>query len=334
MKKSILITGGAGFIGSHLLRLLVNKYPETNFVNFDSLTYAADLKRIDDISNKPNYNFVHGDIRVLSSLRTLFEKYNFDSIIHLAAESHVDQSITNPFSFAQTNVIGTINLLEIAREFWNTNFEDKLFYHISTDEVYGTLEDEGSFKESDTYKPRSPYSASKASSDHFVNSYFHTYGLPIIISNCSNNFGPDQDYEKLIPLVIKKIVKKESIPIYGEGKNIRDWLYVGDHVRAIELIFRNGRIGQNYNIGGQNEIRNIDLVNQIIKICDKLLDRPENSSLKFIKFVQDRKGHDYRYSVDFSKLKNELDWNPMKNFNEGLNETVKSYIDKLKTIKK
>lgn len=332
MKKSVLITGGAGFIGSHLLRLLVNKYPETNFVNFDSLTYASDLKRIDDISNKPNYNFVHGDIRVLSSLRTLFEKYNFDSIIHLAAESHVDQSITNPFSFAQTNVIGTINLLEIAREFWNTNFEDKLFHHVSTDEVYGTLEDEGSFKESDAYKPRSPYSASKASSDHFANSYFHTYGLPIIISNCSNNFGPDQDYEKLIPLVIKKIVEKESIPIYGEGKNIRDWLYVGDHVRAIELIFRNGRIGQNYNIGGQNEIRNIDLVNKIIKICDKLLDRPENSSLKFIKFVQDRKGHDYRYSVDFSKLKNELGWNPMKNFNEGLNETVKSYIDKLKEI--
>ena len=334
MKKSILITGGAGFIGSHLLRLLVNKYPETNFVNFDSLTYAADLKRIDDISNKPNYNFVQGDIRVLSSLRTLFEKYDFDSIIHLAAESHVDQSITNPSSFAQTNVIGTLNLLEIATEFWNSNLEDKLFYHVSTDEVYGTLEEEGSFKESDTYKPRSPYSASKASSDHFANSYFHTYGLPIIISNCSNNFGPDQDYEKLIPLVIKKIVEKESIPIYGEGKNIRDWLYVGDHVRAIELIFRNGRIGQNYNIGGQNEIRNIDLVNQIIKTCDKLLDRPENSSLKFIKFVQDRKGHDYRYSVDFSKLKNELGWNPMKNFNEGLNETVKSYIDKLKTIKK
>ncbi len=334
MKKSVLITGGAGFIGSHLLRLLVNKYPETNFVNFDSLTYAADLKRIDDISNKPNYNFVHGDIRVLSSLKTLFEKYNFDSIIHLAAESHVDQSITNPFSFAQTNVIGTLNLLETAREFWNTNFEDKLFYHVSTDEVYGTLEEEGSFKESDTYKPRSPYSASKASSDHFVNSYFHTYGLPIIISNCSNNFGPDQDYEKLIPLVIKKIVEKESIPIYGEGKNIRDWLYVGDHVSAIELILKNGRIGQNYNIGGQNEIRNIDLVNQIIKISDRLLDRPENSSLKFIKFVQDRKGHDYRYSVDFSKLKNELGWNPMKNFNEGLNETIKSYIDKLKTIKK
>ena len=334
MKKSILITGGAGFIGSHLLRLLVNKYPETNFVNFDSLTYAADLKRIDDISNKPNYNFVQGDIRVLSSLRTLFEKYDFDSIIHLAAESHVDQSITNPSSFAQTNVIGTLNLLEIATEFWNSNLEDKLFYHVSTDEVYGTLEEEGSFKESDTYKPRSPYSASKASSDHFANSYFHTYGLPIIISNCSNNFGPDQDYEKLIPLVIKKIVEKESIPIYGEGKNIRDWLYVGDHVRAIELIFRNGRIGQNYNIGGQNEIRNIDLVNQIIKICDKLLDRPENSSLKYIKFVQDRKGHDYRYSVDFSKLKNELGWNPKKNFNEGLNETVKSYIHKLKTIKK
>ena len=334
MKKSILITGGAGFIGSHLLRLFVNKYPETNFVNFDSLTYAADLKRIDDISNKPNYNFVQGDIRVLSSLRTLFEKYDFDSIIHLAAESHVDQSITNPSSFAQTNVIGTLNLLEIATEFWNSNLEDKLFYHVSTDEVYGTLEEEGSFKESDTYKPRSPYSASKASSDHFVNSYFHTYGLPIIISNCSNNFGPDQDYEKLIPLVIKKIVEKESIPIYGEGKNIRDWLHVGDHIRAIELIFKNGRIGQNYNIGGQNEIRNIDLVNQIIKICDKLLGRPENSSLKFIKFVQDRKGHDYRYSVDFSKLKNELGWNPMKNFNEGLNETVKSYIDKLKTIKK
>ena len=334
MKKSILITGGAGFIGSHLLRLFVNKYPETNFVNFDSLTYAADLKRIDDISNKPNYNFVKGDIRVLSSLRTLFEKYDFDSIIHLAAESHVDQSITNPSSFAQTNVIGTLNLLEIAREFWNSNLEDKLFYHVSTDEVYGTLEEEGSFKESDTYKPRSPYSASKASSDHFVNSYYHTYGLPIIISNCSNNYGPDQDYEKLIPLVIKKIVEKESIPIYGEGENIRDWLYVDDHIRAIELIFKNGRIGQNYNIGGQNEIRNIDLVNQIIKICDKLLGRPENSSLKFIKFVQDRKGHDYRYSVDFSKLKNELGWNPMKNFNEGLNETVKSYIDKLKTIKK
>ena len=334
MKKSILITGGAGFIGSHLLRLLVNEYPETNFVNFDSLTYAGDLKRIDDISNQPNYNFVHGDITDLSLLKILFEKYNFDSVIHLAAESHVDQSITNPFSFAQTNVLGTLNLLEIAKEFWSKNFNDKLFYHISTDEVYGSLREEGSFKEIDPYKPRSPYSASKASSDHFVNSYFHTYGLPIIISNSSNNYGPDQDYEKLIPLVIKNIFEKKSIPIYGKGENIRDWVYVGDHVRAIELIFKNGRIGENYNIGGQNEIRNIDLVNQIIKICDKLLDRPENSSLKFIKFVQDRKGHDYRYSVDFSKLNNEFGWNPMKNFNEGLQETIKSYIDKLKTIKK
>jgi len=334
MKKSILITGGAGFIGSHLLRLLVNEYPETNFVNFDYLTYAGDLKRIDDISNQPNYNFVHGDITDLSLLKILFEKYNFDSVIHLAAESHVDQSITNPFSFAQTNVLGTLNLLEIAKEFWNKNFNDKLFYHISTDEVYGSLREEGSFKEIDPYKPRSPYSASKASSDHFVNSYFHTYGLPIIISNSSNNYGPDQDYEKLIPLVIKNIFEKKSIPIYGKGENIRDWIYVGDHVRAIELIFKNGRIGENYNIGGQNEIRNIDLVNQIIKICDKLLDRSDNSSSKFIKFVQDRKGHDYRYSVDFSKLKNEFGWNPKKNFNEGLQETVKSYIDKLKTIKK
>ena len=327
MKKSILITGGAGFIGSHLLRLLVNKYPETNFVNYDSLTYAADLKRIDDISNKPNYNFVHGDIKVLSSLRTLFEKYNFDSIIHLAAESHVDQSINNPFSFAQTNVIGTLNLLEIAREFWNTNFEDKLFYHVSTDEVYGSLGETGLFLEETSYDPKSPYSASKASSDHFVRAYGNTYALPFVISNCSNNYGPNQFPEKLLPLFINNIKNGKSLPVYGDGKFTRDWLYVEDHAIAIDKIYHDGCIGETYNIGGFNEWTNIDLIKLLCKQMDIELGQEPGTSEKLITYVKDRPGHDKRYAIDANKLKNNLGWEPSLQFEEGLRKTIAWYLN-------
>lgn len=327
MKKTILITGGAGFIGSHLVRFMVNKYPKSNVVNFDSLTYAGDLERIKDISKEPNYSFIRGDITDLSLLKSLFSSYDFDSIIHLAAESHVDQSIKKPLEFAQTNIIGTLNLLEIARKSWNDKFKRKLFYNISTDEVYGTLGEEGSFIETNKYSPRSPYSASKASADHFVKAYYYTYGMPIIISNSSNNYGPNQYHEKLIPLVIKKIVENRSIPVYGDGQNVRDWLYVGDHIEAIDLIFKNGKIGQNYNIGGDNEIRNIDLIHRIIKICDKFLGRSAMASLKLIKYVNDRKGHDYRYSVNSSKLRRELKWKPKTIFEEGLEKTVINYLN-------
>ena len=326
MYKSILITGGAGFIGSHLVRRWVNSYAETKVVNLDMLTYASNIKNLKEIENKNNYFFVKGDIADPLLVAKLFELYDFDGVIHLAAESHVDQSIEKPMNFATTNVIGTLNLLEIARKNWQNKFKGKLFYHVSTDEVYGTLQEAGSFLETTPYDPRSPYSASKASSDHFVKAYSATYGMPIIISNSSNNYGAHQHVEKLIPLVIKNIVNREPIPIYGDGKNIRDWIYVEDHIEAINLIFNNGERGHKYNIGGDNEIRNIDLVNKIIILCDNLLGRSEGDSKSLIKFVEDRKGHDYRYSVDSSKLKNDLDWYPNTNFEKGLKKTILYYL--------
>ena len=332
MYKSILITGGAGFIGSHLVRRWVNSYAETKVVNLDMLTYASNIKNLKEIENKNNYFFVKGDVADPLLVAKLFELYDFDGVIHLAAESHVDQSIEKPMNFATTNVIGTLNLLEIARKNWQNKFKGKLFYHVSTDEVYGTLQETGSFLETTAYDPRSPYSASKASSDHFVKAYSVTYGMPIIISNSSNNYGPNQHVEKLIPLVIKNIVNREPVPIYGDGKNIRDWIYVEDHIEAIDLIFNNGVKGQKYSIGGDNEIRNIDLVNKIIILCDNLLGRSEGDSKSLIKFVEDRKGHDYRYSVDSSKLKNDLDWYPKTNFEKGLKKTILYYLKKFGAV--
>ena len=332
MYKSILITGGAGFIGSHLVRRWVNSYAETKVVNLDMLTYASNIKNLKEIENKSNYFFVKGDIADPLLVAKLFELYDFDGVIHLAAESHVDQSIEKPMNFATTNVIGTLNLLEIARKNWQNKFKGKLFHHVSTDEVYGTLQETGSFLETTAYDPRSPYSASKASSDHFVKAYSVTYGMPIIISNSSNNYGPNQHVEKLIPLVIKNIVNREPIPIYGDGKNIRDWIYVEDHIEAINLIFNNGERGQKYNIGGDNEIRNIDLINKIIILCDNLLGRSKGDSKSLMKFVEDRKGHDYRYSVDSSKLKNDLGWYPKTNFEKGLKKTILYYLKKVGTV--
>tara|TARA_Y100001970_G_scaffold149455_1_gene183397 strand:- start:413 stop:1411 length:999 start_codon:yes stop_codon:yes gene_type:complete len=332
MYKSVLITGGAGFIGSHLVRKWVSSYPQTKVVNLDILTYASDIDNLKEIENKSNYFFVKGDIADPLLVTKLFELYDFDGVIHLAAESHVDQSIEKPMNFAATNVIGTLNLLEIARKTWQNKFEGKLFYHVSTDEVYGTLQETGSFSETTAYDPRSPYSASKASSDHFVKAYSITYEMPTIISNSSNNYGPNQHVEKLIPLVIKNIVNKEPIPIYGDGKNIRDWIYVEDHIEAIDLIFNNGERGHKYNIGGDNEIRNIDLVNKIIISCDNLLGRSKGDSKSLIKFVEDRKGHDYRYSVDSSKLKNDLDWYPKTDFEKGLKKTILYYLKKFGVV--
>ena len=332
MYKSILITGGAGFIGSHLVRRWVSLYPQTKVVNLDALTYASDIDNLKEIENKSNYFFVNGDIADSLLVAKLFELYDFDGVIHLAAESHVDQSIEKPMNFANTNVIGTLNLLEIARKTWKDKFKGKLFYHVSTDEVYGTLQETGSFSETTAYDPRSPYSASKASADHFVNAYSITYGMPTVVSNSSNNYGPNQHVEKLIPLVIKNIVNREPIPIYGDGKNIRDWIYVQDHIEAINLIFNNGERGHKYNIGGDNEIRNIDLVNKIIILCDNLLGRSKGDSKSLIKFVEDRKGHDYRYSVDSSKLKNDLDWYPKTNFEKGLKETILYYLKKFGAV--
>ena len=326
MRESVLITGGAGFIGSHLIRRLVNRYPDSHFVNLDALTYAGDLKKLEDVSGLKNYQFVEGDISDASLLKPLFKEYHFDGVIHLAAESHVDLSIKDPLNFAQTNVMGTLTMLEAAKQAWKPGMEGKLFYHVSTDEVYGSLGEEGLFEETTPYDPRSPYSASKAASDHFVRSYYHTYGMPVVISNCSNNYGPDQFPEKLIPLIIKNIVNENSLPVYGDGQNVRDWLYVEDHAEAIDLIFNKGEIGETYNVGGNNEIRNIEIVNQLIKACDRQLNRPKGSSEKLIEFVKDRLGHDYRYAIDASKLENELGWSPKTNFKDGLDKTVRSYL--------
>ena len=325
--KNILITGGAGFIGSHLVRFMVNQYPNTHFINLDVLTYAGNTEKLKDIENISNYRFLKGDIADAKSLKKLFTEFEFDGVIHLAAESHVDQSIKKPFDFAQTNVIGTLTLLETARSVWEGNYENKLFYHVSTDEVYGSLGEKGKFLETTPYDPRSPYSASKAASDHFVRAYFHTYGLPVVLSNCSNNYGPDQYPEKLIPLIIQNIVKEKPLPIYGDGKNIRDWLYVEDHVAAIDLIFNKGKVGETYNIGGNNELRNIQIVNQLIAIVDSQLGRPEGYSKKLITFVPDRLGHDYRYAIDSSKIEKELGWTPKTPFQKGLEKTVTSYLN-------
>ena len=331
-KRSILITGGAGFIGSHLVRLMINRYPNTHFVNLDALTYAGDTSKIKDIASQSNYNFVHGNITDTPLVKKLFTQYDFDGVIHLAAESHVDQSIKNPLNFAQTNVIGTLTLLETARRAWDGSFEGKRFYHVSTDEVYGSLGAKGKFQETTAYDPRSPYSASKAASDHFVRAYYHTYGLPVVLSNCSNNYGPDQYPEKLIPLFIKYILQEKPLTVYGDGQNVRDWLYVEDHAEAIDLIFQKGNLGETYNVGGNNEIKNIDIVQQLIAIADRHLLRAEGHSKKLIKYVTDRPGHDFRYAIDASKIKNELNWEPKTSFSTGIGKTVIWYLKHFKTL--
>jgi dTDP-glucose 4,6-dehydratase len=325
-KKNLLITGGAGFIGSHVVRLFVKKYPDYNIVNLDKLTYAGNLQNLTDIDKSPNYSFVKGDITDSDFIQELFQKYNFDGVIHLAAESHVDRSISNPMEFVFTNIIGTVTLLNAARTQWKDNFEGKRFYHISTDEVYGSLGDEGFFTEETAYDPRSPYSASKASSDHLVRAYFHTFGLPVVVSNCSNNYGPNHFPEKLIPLMINNIIHNKPLPVYGKGENVRDWLYVIDHARAIDVIFHKGREGETYNIGGHNEWTNIALVQLLCRIMDIKLERPEGTSEKLINFVKDRAGHDLRYAIDSSKLSNELGWQPSLQFEEGLEKTVDWYL--------
>ncbi|MBO5975319.1 MAG: dTDP-glucose 4,6-dehydratase, partial [Paludibacteraceae bacterium] len=326
MKRNILITGGAGFIGSHLVRLMVNKYPEYQIFNLDKLTYAGNLANLADVEDKPNYTFIKEDICNFEAVRAIFEENKIDAVIHLAAESHVDRSIEDPFSFAQTNVLGTLSLLQAAKWQWKDNFEGKLFYHVSTDEVYGALGEDGFFVETTPYKPHSPYSASKASSDHFVRAFHDTYGLPVVVSNCSNNYGSYQFPEKLIPLFINNIRQNKPLPVYGKGENVRDWLYVEDHARAIDVIFHNGKVGETYNIGGFNEWKNIDLIKVLIKVVDKELGRLEGASEKLITYVKDRAGHDLRYAIDSSKLKNELGWEPSLQFEEGIEKTVRWYL--------
>ncbi|OFY27721.1 MAG: dTDP-glucose 4,6-dehydratase [Bacteroidetes bacterium GWF2_41_61] len=330
--KNILITGGAGFIGSHLVRLMVTKYPHYNIINLDKLTYAGNLENLKDIEDSPNYRFIKGDICDTALIPKLLRDNKIDGIIHLAAESHVDRSIKDPFAFANTNVIGTLNLLQSAKNYWGEagkeGFEGKLFYHVSTDEVYGSLEQEGTFFTEDTkYDPHSPYSASKAASDHFVRAFHDTYGLPVVISNCSNNYGSFQFPEKLIPLFINNICNNRPLPVYGKGENVRDWLYVEDHAVAIDLIFHKGKTGDTYNIGGFNEWRNIDLIKVMIKTVDRLLGRPQGSSDSLITYVTDRAGHDLRYAIDSTKLNKELGWSPSLQFEEGLEKTVRWYLD-------
>lgn len=324
--KTILITGGAGFIGSHVVRRFVTKYPEYAIVNLDKLTYAGNLANLEDVEKEPNYRFIKGDIVDGEFLMKLFEKHRFDGVIHLAAESHVDRSILSPMEFVYTNVTGTVNLLNAARHIWEDDYSGKIFYHISTDEVYGSLGEEGLFTEKTPYDPHSPYSASKASSDHFVRAYHDTYGLPVVISNCSNNYGSYQFPEKLIPLFIHNIKNSKPLPVYGKGENVRDWLWVEDHVSAIDIIYHKGKPGETYNVGGFNEWKNIDLIRVICRVMDRKLGHPEGESEKLITFVKDRAGHDLRYAIDATKLKNELGWEPSLQFEEGIEKTIDWYL--------
>ena len=333
MKQSIIITGGAGFIGSHVVRLFVNKYPDYRIINVDKLTYAGNLENLKDIEEKPNYRFVRADICDFDTIYALMQEEHVTGVIHLAAESHVDRSIKDPFTFARTNVMGTLSMLQAAKLYWESlpeKYEGKRFYHISTDEVYGALSiehPEELFTETTKYNPHSPYSASKASSDHFVRAFHDTYGMPTIVTNCSNNYGPYQFPEKLIPLFINNIRHRKPLPVYGKGENVRDWLYVVDHARAIDIIFHNGKIAETYNIGGFNEWRNIDIIKVVIKTVDKLLGRPEGADLDLITFVTDRAGHDMRYAIDSRKLQRELGWEPSLQFEEGIEKTVRWYLE-------
>jgi len=333
-KRTILVTGGAGFIGSHVVRRFVTNYPQYQIVNFDALTYAGNLENLRDVESSPNYSFEKGDITDEKKLDEVFGDYGFDAVIHLAAESHVDRSIIDPLAFVKTNVLGTATLLNASRKFWNNDLADKVFYHVSTDEVYGSLGEEGLFTETTAYDPRSPYSASKAASDHFVMAYYHTYGTPVLLSNCSNNYGSHHFPEKLIPLMIHNIRNNKPLPVYGKGENIRDWLWVEDHARAIDIIFHKGRKGEKYNIGGLNEWTNIDLVRLMCRIMDKKLHRAEGSSEKLIHFVTDRPGHDLRYAIDATKLTTELGWKPSVTFETGIDKTIDWYLNNEDWVKK